>query len=106
MTSTYELLPRSPISPETLASQPGTPRLKCQGSLSVIVGAGAISFDSSSAGPARIGLTAANSAHAKKNNFIFMAGILWLAKLAFKKIPGISRSSLFGALETKAGHQT
>src|SRR6266478_3148058 len=95
---TCELTPCSPTVPERLASQPGDPRLKYQGSLEVMLGGGAISFDSSSNGPAHIGLTAANRATAKKDNFILTTRVCGCRRSNSRKLIVISRSSLFWSL--------
>src|SRR4029077_4743836 len=106
-TSTLEVCPCSPMSPETKASQPGNPILKCQGSLSVIVGGGGVSFGSSSSGPAATPATAANSATAKKHNFIFIARFCGRGCSNPRKIYwSLVDPRDFGALETKPGHQT
>src|SRR2546423_5773232 len=106
-TSTLEVCPCSPMSPETKASQPGNPILNCQGSLSVIVGGGATSFDSSSNGPAATPPTAANSAPAKKDNFILIARFCGRGRLNPRKIHwSLVDPHDFGTLETKTGHQT
>src|SRR4029077_3657574 len=65
-------IPRTPIVPFMLASQPGAAIVNCHGSLSVIVGA-AVSFGASSSEPAPTRPMIANTAPARKSNFILMS---------------------------------
>src|SRR5260370_27884382 len=83
--STCELTPCNPTVPERAAIQPGDPILKCQGSLEVMLGGGAISFGSISIGPAFTASTLAKSAPAKKSNFIFLGGFCARQTSALRK---------------------
>src|SRR5881398_13441 len=77
--------PRIPIVPFVLASQPGTAIVKCHGSLSVIDG-GAVSFGASSIEPAPTRPMIANTAAARKNNFILMSRLYCSTHLNPRKI--------------------
>src|SRR6266446_5064042 len=103
--STSTLTPCKPTSPERLAIQPGEPRLKCHWS-SVIIGGGAVSFGSSSTGPATKPPTTAATAPAKKNSFVLTGSILWPRNRKSKKINRSLVPHDLGTLEAKAGHQT
>src|SRR6266513_3445111 len=65
------LCPLIPIVPSMPAIQPGAAIVKCQGSLSVIVGC-VVSFGASSIEPASTLPTAANSVRVKRENLVLM----------------------------------
>src|SRR5438093_5287157 len=104
-TSISALIPRIPIVPSKLASQPGAAIVNCHGSLCVIVG-GAASFGGSSSVPAFALPTAANTAPENKSNLIFTTGFYGHRSPNPKQILLSLISHDLGALEAKAGHQT
>ena len=87
-----------------LGSQPGTAIVNCHGSLCVIDG-GAVSFGASSIEPAPTRPMIANSAPARKNNFILMKRFLPSPTCKSEKINyRLVEPHDLGALEAKAGH--
>jgi hypothetical protein len=88
-----------------LASQPGAAIVNCHGSLSVIVG-GAVSFGASSIEPAPTWPMIANSAPARKNNFILMKRFLPSATCKSEKKINcrLVEPHDLGGMDAKAGH--
>src|SRR5262249_62430973 len=74
--SMFAFTPRTPIVPLMLGIKPGTARVNCHGSLSVMLG-GAVSFGCNSKDPARAGAAvSAAAAEMNKSNLIFMCRVL------------------------------